>query len=91
MPSKTLLGKIDQMDLTRTITNNHKRLYEVNESSSTKTIRHTPTVRNVQKQYSSESSDEDQQILDKFYNAREDTCNSIITIESNSTCILPMY
>ena len=34
IPFKTLLDKIDQMDLTRTITNNHKRLYEVNQSTS---------------------------------------------------------
>ena len=32
MPFKTLVDKIDQMDLTRTITNNHKRLYEVNQT-----------------------------------------------------------
>ena len=31
MPFKTLVDKIDQMYLTRTITNNHKRLYEVNQ------------------------------------------------------------
>ena len=30
IPLKTLIDKIDQMDLTRTISNNHKRLYEVN-------------------------------------------------------------
>ena len=41
---------------------------------------------------SSESSDEDQEILDKFYNANEDTCNTVInTLESNPTWILPMY
>ena len=34
MPLKTLVDKIDQMDLTRTITNNHKRLYEVNQTTS---------------------------------------------------------
>ena len=34
IPFKTLLDKIDQMDLTRTITNNHKRLYEVNQNTS---------------------------------------------------------
>ena len=34
MPLKTLVDKIDQMDLTRTITNNHKRLYEVNQSKT---------------------------------------------------------
>ena len=34
MPYKTLVDKIDQMDLTRTITNNHKRLYEVNQSTT---------------------------------------------------------
>ena len=34
MPFKTLVDKIDQTDLTRKITNNHKRLYEVNESTT---------------------------------------------------------
>ena len=34
MPFKTLVDKIDQMDLTRTITNNHKRLYEVTQTTS---------------------------------------------------------
>ena len=34
MPFKSLVDKIDQMDLTRTITNNHKRLYEVIQSTS---------------------------------------------------------
>ena len=34
MPFKTYVDKIDQMDLTRTITNNHKRLYEVNGSTT---------------------------------------------------------
>ena len=34
MPFKTLVDKIDQMDLTRTITNNHKRLYEVNQTTT---------------------------------------------------------
>ena len=38
IPFKTLLEKIDQMDLTRTITNNHKRLYEVNQSTSNQQI-----------------------------------------------------
>ena len=33
IPFSTLLEKIDQVDLTRTITNNHKRLYEVNQST----------------------------------------------------------
>ena len=43
-------------------------------------------------EYTSESSNEDQAILDKFYNANEDTCNSIInTLESNPAWILPMY
>ena len=35
MPFKTSVDKIGQMELTRTITNNHKRLYQVNQSSST--------------------------------------------------------
>ena len=38
MPIKTLVEKLDQMDLTRTITNNHKRLYEVNQSTSNQQI-----------------------------------------------------
>ena len=38
MPFKTLVDKIDQMDLTRTITNNHKRLYELNENTSNQQI-----------------------------------------------------
>ena len=38
MPFKTLVDKIDQLDLTRTITNNHKRLYEVNLNQSTTSI-----------------------------------------------------
>ena len=42
-------------------------------------------------QYSTVSSDEDQQIRDNFYNAHEDICNSINTIKSNPTRILPMY
>ena len=43
-------------------------------------------------EYTSESSNEDQEILDKFYNANEDTCNTIInTLESNPTWILPSY
>ena len=43
-------------------------------------------------EYTSESSDEDREILDKFYNANEDTCNTVInTLESNPTWILPMY
>ena len=42
--------------------------------------------------YTSESSNEDQEILDKFYNANEDTCNTVKnTLESNTTWILPMY
>ena len=31
---KALVDKIDQMDLTRTITNNHKRLYEINQTTN---------------------------------------------------------
>ena len=34
MAFKTLVDKIDLMDLTTTITNNQKRLYEVNESTT---------------------------------------------------------
>ena len=43
-------------------------------------------------EYTSESSNEDQEILDIFYNANEDTCNKVInTLESNPTWILPMH
>ena len=43
-------------------------------------------------EYTSETSNEDQEILDKFYNANEDTCNTVVnTLESNPTWILPMY
>ena len=43
-------------------------------------------------EYTSESSNEDQDILENFYNANEDTCNTVInTLESNPTWILPMY
>ena len=43
-------------------------------------------------EYTSESSNEDQEILDKFYNANEDTYNTILNaLESNPTWILPMY
>ena len=34
MTFTTLVDKIDHMDLTRTITNNHKRLYEVNQTTT---------------------------------------------------------
>ena len=34
IPFKALVDKIDQMDLTRTITNNHKRLYEINQTTN---------------------------------------------------------
>ena len=37
-------------------------------------------------EYTSESSNEDQEILDKFYNAHDDICNTVInTIERNPT------
>ena len=43
-------------------------------------------------EYSAESSNEDPEILDKFYIANENTCNTVInTLESNPTWILPMY
>ena len=43
-------------------------------------------------EYTSESSNEDQEILEKFYNANENTCKTVInTLESNPTWILPMY
>ena len=34
MPFKALVDKIEQMDLTRTILNNHKRLYEINQTTN---------------------------------------------------------
>ena len=43
-------------------------------------------------EYLSDPSNEDQEILDKFYNANENKCNTVInTLESNPTWILPMY
>ena len=43
-------------------------------------------------EYTSESSNEDQELLDNFYDANEDTCNTIVNaLESNPTWILPMY
>ena len=33
-PFKALVDRIDQMDLTKTITNNHKRLYEINQTTN---------------------------------------------------------
>ena len=43
-------------------------------------------------EYTSESSNGYQEILEKFYNANEDTCNTIVNaLESNPTCILHMY
>ena len=43
-------------------------------------------------EYTSDSSNEDQEILDKFYNANEETCNNIVNaLENNPTWILPMY
>ena len=43
-------------------------------------------------EYTPESSNEDQEILDKFYNANEDTCNTVInTLESYPTWMIPMY
>ena len=49
MPAKTLVDKIDQTDLTRTITNNHKRLYESNQSTSAQHLIYKPDIRNKQK------------------------------------------
>ena len=34
MPFKALVDKIDQMDIKRLITNNHKRLYENNQTTN---------------------------------------------------------
>ena len=48
MPFKTLVDKIDQMDITRTITNNHKQLYEVNQSTSNQQIDINQLSQNMQ-------------------------------------------
>ena len=64
--------------------------YRINNVESDKQNDDPPGIDEYE--YTSESSDEDQEILDKFYNANEDTCNTIInTLESNPTWILPMY
>ena len=48
MPAKTLVDKIDQTDITRTKTNDHKRLYEVNRSTSAQHLIYKPEIRNKQ-------------------------------------------
>ena len=48
MPAKTLVDKIDKTDLTRTITNNNNRLYEVNQSTSAQQLIYKPVIRNKQ-------------------------------------------
>ena len=66
---------------------NKKRIYNI---ESEKQNDDPPGIDEYE--YTSESSDEDQEIIDKFYNANEDTCNTLInTLESNTTWILPMY
>ena len=70
--------------------NNNNSKNRINNVESDKQNDDTPGIDEYE--YTSESSDEDQEILDKFYNANEDTCNTIInTLESNPTWILPMY
>ena len=70
--------------------NNNNNKNRINNIKSEKQNDDPPG--NDEYEYTSESSDEDQEILDKFYNANEDTCNTLInTLESNPTWILPMY
>ena len=70
---------------------------EINITITIKTINSIETERQNDDppgidENTSDSSNEDQEILDKFYNANEDTCNTVInTLESNPTWILPMY
>ena len=70
--------------------NNNNNKNRINNIKSEKQNDDPPGIDEYE--YTSESSDEDQEILDKFYNANEDTCNTLInTLESNPTWILPMY
>ena len=70
--------------------NNNNNKNRINTIKSEKQNDDPPGIDEYE--YTSESSDEDQEILDKFYNANEDTCNTLInTLESNPTWILPMY
>ena len=70
--------------------NNNNNKNRINSIKSEKQNDDPPGIDEYE--YTSESSDEDQEILDKFYNANEDTCNTLInTLESNPTWILPMY
>ena len=70
--------------------NNNNNKNRINNIKSDKNNDDPPGIDEYE--YTSESSDEDQEILDKFYNANEDTCNTLInTLESNPTWILPMY
>ena len=70
--------------------NNNNNKNRINNIKSEKQNDDPPGIDEYE--YTSESSDEDQEVLDKFYNANEDTCNTLInTLESNPTWILPMY
>ena len=70
--------------------NNNNNESRINSIKSEKQNDDPPGIDEYE--YTSESSDEDQEILDKFYNANEETCNTLInTLESNPTWILPMY
>ena len=64
MRFKTLVDKIDQMDLTRTIRNNHKILYEINQSTSNQLI----DINQIS-EICSNTDNLNQNILDKFENA----------------------
>ena len=69
--------------------NNNNNKNRINNIKSEKQNDDPPGIDEYE--YTSESSDEDQEILDKFYNANEDTCNTLInTLESNPTWILPI-
>ena len=74
MPFKTLLDKIDQMDLTRTITNNHKRLYEINQSTKNQQIDF-----NQISDICSNTDNLNQSNLDQFEDA---VCNVLIGINN---------
>ena len=70
--------------------NNNKNKGRINNIETDKQNEDPPGIDEYE--YTSESSNEDQEILDKFYNANEDTCNTIVNaLESNPTWILPMY
>ena len=74
----------------RTDVNNNNNKNMINNIETERQNDYPPGIDDYE--YTFESSNEDQEILDKFYNANEDTCITVInTLESKPTWIPPMY